>query len=135
MNFKRVAPIMLGLGILDACASAPSRPAPSPIGAAPAAPRPAASLLGAGSSFSDVDQAFMTQKVNQALEGAPSAVAVNWQNPDGGASVQFVPGRPYQLADNTYCRTFTETIIIKGTPEASKGTACRQSDGVWQAAG
>jgi hypothetical protein len=135
MNFKLAAAIMAGLAAIGGCASGPDRPAVvAPAGGHPP-PQPAPSLLGAGAAFSDADQAFMAQKINQALEGAPSGLAVGWQNPDDGASVQFTPGRPYQLPDNTYCRSFTETISTGREPSTTRGAACRQSDGSWRAAG
>jgi surface antigen len=136
MNFKLAAAMMSGLAAIAGCASGPDHPAVvAPAGGGHAAPQPAPSLLGAGAAFSDADQAFMAQKINQALEGAPSGLAVDWQNPDDGASVQFTPGRPYQLADNTYCRSFTETITTGREPSTTRGAACRQSDGTWRAAG
>jgi len=44
----------------------------------------------------------------------------------------MTPTRTYQTASGSYCREFTQTIVVGGRTEEGYGTACRQPDGSWQ---
>ena len=122
MKSRFVAPL-IGLMLLAACAG---DPATGP-GHAPIVPSVAATQ-----SFDDVDQAFMNEHFNHAMESTMTGQTSNWTNPSSGYQVQVSPIRTFQQADSTYCREFTQSITEKDQPVAVKGTACRQSDGSWK---
>ena len=94
-------------------------------------------LLGsdAGKSLDRNDQSFMNQQTNRALESAPTNQALTWQNPDGASQGSVTPTRTYQNPDGTYCRDYTQSVAAGGKQETARGTACRKSDGTWEATG
>lgn len=69
----------------------------------------------------------------QALESNPVNRTSSWRNPDSGNSYQVTPTRTYETASGP-CREYTTEAVIDGRTETVYGTACRQSDGTWQAA-
>jgi surface antigen len=83
-------------------------------------------------SLNDADKAFMTQQTNQTLESAPTNQASSWRNPDGGAQATVTPTRTYQQANGTYCRDYSQSIVLGSRSQTANGTACRRSDGTWQ---
>ncbi len=124
MKFLFVAPLV-GLAFLTGCAGdgGPSGPGRGP------AIVPA---IAATKSMDDADQAFMTEHFNHAMESTVTGQTSNWTNPSSGYQVQVTPTRTFQQANSTYCREFTQSISDKGQAPATRGTACRQSDGSWQ---
>jgi len=66
----------------------------------------------------------------QALEYSPAGKAVDWKNSSGSRSGEVVAAQPYQVGSQN-CRQYTHTIRIDGTPQTSRGTACRNEDGSW----
>ena len=70
----------------------------------------------------------------RALEYGQVGQPTPWDNPANQHRGQIVPGKPYQQ-NGTYCRPFTHTIYISGSPETARGTACRQPDGTWRTVG
>lgn len=91
-------------------------------------------LLGSsiGRSLDEADAAYYAQTTQQALETAPSGQSMPWKNPDSGNYGYVVPAAPYQTADGTYCREFSQTIVVGGKKQQGYGRACRQPDGSWQ---
>jgi len=91
-------------------------------------------LLGAsfGRSLArgDVEAAYLAQI--QALEVSRSGTAVTWSNPATGARGEVIPGPTY-VVNTTECRDFTHTVETGGGRDVRTGTACRGSDGTWQA--
>jgi len=71
-------------------------------------------------------------RAGQALESTPTYQSTSWQNPDTGASYAVTPTSTY-YADSRPCREYTTEAWIDGQRETIYGTACRQSDGSWQA--
>jgi len=69
----------------------------------------------------------------QALESNPVNRTSSWHNPDSGNSYQVTPTRTYETTSGP-CREYTTEAVIDGRTETVYGTACRQSDGTWQAA-
>jgi len=69
----------------------------------------------------------------QALESNPVNRTSSWRNPDSGNRYQVTPTRTYETASGP-CREYTTEAVINGRAETVYGTACRQSDGSWQAA-
>jgi surface antigen len=68
----------------------------------------------------------------RALESTPTYESASWQNPDSGNRYSVTPTRTY-YADSSPCREYTTEAWIDGRKETIYGTACRQSDGSWQA--
>lgn len=68
----------------------------------------------------------------QVLESSPTGAPTSWRNPDTGAQYTVVPTRTYDQAQGP-CREYTMDAVIGGRHEKVYGTACRQSDGSWQA--
>ncbi|HAY49321.1 MAG: RT0821/Lpp0805 family surface protein [Pseudomonadota bacterium] len=66
------------------------------------------------------------------LQTVPDGRPVRWLNPESGNSYNVVPTRSWQNSDGRYCREYTATADIGGTPHETYGTACRQADGSWQ---
>jgi len=91
-------------------------------------------LLGAGFGRSlargDVEAAYQAQI--QALEVSRSGTAVTWSNPATGSRGEVIPGPTY-VVNTTECRDFTHTVETGGGRDVRSGTACRGSDGSWQA--
>ena len=71
-------------------------------------------------------------RAGQALESTPTNQSTSWENPDTGASYAVTPTRTY-YSDSRPCREYTTEAWIDGQRETVYGTACRQSDGSWQA--
>ncbi len=67
----------------------------------------------------------------QALEHGKTGVASPWRNPTNGRYGNVVASRPFKQR-NIYCRQFTHTIYVDGTPKIMRGIACRNKDGSWQ---
>jgi surface antigen len=64
-----------------------------------------------------------------ALQFGRAGAPRSWQG-DRGASGQVVVGPPVNV-NALYCREFTHTVTVGGTPFAKKGMACREADGRW----
>jgi surface antigen len=98
----------------------------------------AGALLGAfagssiGKSLDKADAAAANQATQSALENGQTGQSTPWKNPDNGHSGSVTPQAPYQTADGTYCREFTQAISVGGQQKQAYGTACRQPDGSWK---
>lgn len=97
----------------------------------------AGTLLGAylgrqvGASLTPKDQSYANKSAGQAFESTPTGRSVAWQNPDSGNSGTITPTRTYQ-SNGSYCREYTQSIVVGGKTETANGTACRQPDGSWK---
>jgi surface antigen len=89
----------------------------------------------AGNILDQRDRQIANETAQRSLETTPSGHSSGWQNPDTGNSGSFTPTRTYQQADGTYCREFTQEIVVAGKREQAFGTACRQADGTWKIVG
>lgn len=87
-----------------------------------------------GAALDDEDRRRAYEAQMAALETGPSGRPVTWRNPDSGRYGTIVPGAAYAQG-GTQCRPFTHTIYIDGTPQAARGTACRNPDGTWTPVG
>jgi surface antigen len=106
--------------------------------------RKAATILGAvaggyagnriGEQLDCADQQYHAVTTHDALEYQPSGRPSSWNNPDTGHSGTVMPVRTWQQEDGTYCRDFTQSIVVEGRVEEATGTACRNSDGTWRIA-
>lgn len=75
------------------------------------------------------------QQARQALEYGRSNEPYSWRNPDTGYAYTVTPVRTYENHAGAYCREYFTDAIVGGRHERIYGTACRQPDGSWQAAG
>lgn len=91
-------------------------------------------LLGSeiGKSLDRADMAYYQKTAQNTLESQPTGTTSRWINPDSGNSGTVTPTRTYQTSSGSYCREFTQTIVIGGEKQEAFGTACRQSDGSWR---
>jgi len=72
------------------------------------------------------------QRVAYALEANRTNQPTSWHNPDTGYDYTVTPTNTYQSAEGP-CREYSTDAVIDGRRETVYGTACRQSDGSWQA--
>lgn len=92
---------------------------------------PISSKLGA--VLNDDDRKLAYEAQLQALDrGAPGA-PVAWRNAASGHFGNIVPGPAYDRK-GAQCRGFSHTITVSGELTTARGTACRSTDGVWNAA-
>lgn len=95
-------------------------------------------LLGAGignqlgASLDKADIQYNNRTAQKAFETGQAGQSLPWQNPQSGNSGSITPAAPYQQADGSYCREFTQKITVGGKTQSGYGTACRQPDGSWQ---
>jgi surface antigen len=71
-------------------------------------------------------------RAGQALEATPTYQSSSWTNPDSGNRYAITPTKTYYSGSGP-CREYTTEAWIDGKRETVYGTACRQSDGTWQA--
>src|SRR5262245_61386526 len=76
-----------------------------------------------GHAMDSADEACMGHALEYAGDGEP----LRWQDPSGD-SYKVVPSDTYQSAGR-FCRHYTTSVVINGTPETLSGTACRRDDG------
>ena len=95
-------------------------------------------LLGAGignrigHNMDKIDRKYYRKTSHNAFEHIPSGHTVEWINPETGTSGSFTPISSLDIANNSYCRKFKETLTVAGNSQEGYGTACRQSDGEWK---
>ncbi len=85
-----------------------------------------------GASLDANDRRAMERNAQYSLEHTRTNNTTTWENPDSGHYGEFTPVRTYKTAEGTYCREYTQTVMIGGTPHRAYGTACRQPDGSWK---
>jgi len=96
----------------------------------------AGTLLGAwiggsiGRSLDERDRQTAYETDQRALENNKDGETLSWSNPETGASGSTTPLNSFQTAQGT-CRTYEKTVISNGKAEQVKGTACRNSEGLW----
>jgi len=81
-----------------------------------------------GENMDELDR----RRANDALETTPTGNTVAWNNPDTDIGYKVTPTNTYEEASGP-CRDYTTEAVIDGRAEVVHGTACRQSDGSWQA--
>jgi surface antigen len=70
-------------------------------------------------------------RTQQTLEATPTGQHSSWENPDSGNRYDVTPTRTRQDGDRP-CRDYMTDAWIDGQRETVRGTACRESDGIWQ---
>jgi surface antigen len=85
-----------------------------------------------GKSLDNADAAYANQAAQKAFETSPPGQPLPWNNPQSGNSGTITPAAPYQMADGTYCREYTQKIVVGGQSQQAYGKACRQPDGSWK---
>ncbi len=66
----------------------------------------------------------------EALEYSPVGETVNWGNQFFFNFGVVVASRTYDVGSSN-CRQYVHTLLIKGTSEVVKATACKEQDGTW----
>jgi surface antigen len=84
-----------------------------------------------GRSMDEQDRQMAAAAEYRALEYGQPGAPTPWDNPGSHHRGQIVPGKYYSQGSQ-YCRPYTHTIYIGGSPETVRGTACRQQDGTWR---
>jgi len=74
------------------------------------------------------------QRANQSMENTPTGQTTSWRNPDSGNSYAVTPTRTYNSGGRP-CREYSTEAWIDGRKETVTGTACRDANGNWRAAG
>ena len=86
--------------------------------------------IGAAMDDEDKRRAYAAQM--QALESGPPARRWHGAIRIPAAMARWCRGRPISR-NGMSCRQYTHTIYIDGRPQTTRGTACRNPDGTWQA--
>ncbi len=81
-----------------------------------------------GSSMDRQDRYY----ANQSLETYQDNQSNSWTNPNTGNQYTVTPTNTYNTSSGP-CREYTTEAVIDGRRETIYGTACRRSDGTWQA--
>jgi surface antigen len=89
------------------------------------------SVIGAGVDAGD--KRIGLDAEYRALEYGENGVGVDWSARNGVAGA-VVPGPRYRVNDYD-CRQFTHTVVVHGTTESARATACRGADGSWRIVG
>jgi surface antigen len=85
-----------------------------------------------GKSLDNADLAAYNATSQKALENAQPGQTLPWRNAQSGNSGTITPSNYYQTADGSYCREYTQTIVVGGQKQEGYGKACRQADGTWK---
>ena len=87
-----------------------------------------------GSSLDKADRIYAARTANNALENNRIGQTSTWSNPDTGYSGTVTPTRTTHTAarNGKICRTYEQTITVRGQTEIARGTACRRPDGTWR---
>ncbi len=80
-----------------------------------------------GKSMTNQDQI----KIQNALGTARTHQNTSWQDPNGN-TYTITPTQTFANEQGQPCRTYTLTATINGQAHPISGTACRDSNGVWQ---
>jgi len=68
--------------------------------------------------------------VQQTLEMIPTKESINWDSSD--TQYTMLSTKTFKKEDGTPCREYYISARMNNRKEGSKGTACRQSNGVWK---
>jgi surface antigen len=77
------------------------------------------------------DRHYAEPAYYSAFEEAPYGRTVSWRNPDSGSYGSVTPTRSHERV-GSYCREYSQRIVVDGRTETGYGTACRRPDGSWQ---
>lgn len=87
-----------------------------------------------GASLDKADQLAIQQTTQQTLETAQTGQTLPWRNEQSG-NYGTVTAGDWEYSDKTqgsYCREYTQEVIIAGEKQQAYGKACRQPDGTWK---
>jgi len=96
----------------------------------------AGAIIGAlvGAEVGKSMQSSDSTKTYNALNSNATNQTTKWKNKNTGATYTVTPttGR-MTMNGNSNCREYRTTAVINGKKQQMYGTACRQTDGTWQA--
>ena len=87
-----------------------------------------------GTALNDDDRRLAYEAQIKALESGSPGAPMPWRNPASGRFGNIVPGPAYERK-GAQCRGYSHSVTIAGQLEIARGTACRSTDGVWNAVG
>jgi surface antigen len=87
-----------------------------------------------GAALNDDDRRLAYEAQIKALESGSPGAPMPWRNPASGRYGNIVPGPAYDRK-GAQCRGYSHSVTINGQLEIARGTACRSTDGVWNAVG
>ncbi len=70
----------------------------------------------------------------KALEYSQSGQSVDWRSDTSGRAGKVVPAQPYRVGSQN-CRQYSHTLVMDGSTQTLRGTACRNEDGSWATLG
>jgi surface antigen len=85
-----------------------------------------------GAALNDDDRRLAYEAQIKALESGSPGAPMPWRNPASGRFGNIVPGPAYDRK-GAQCRGYSHSVTIGGQLEIARGTACRSTDGVWNA--
>lgn len=83
-----------------------------------------------GEYLDEQDLAYLEATSQYSLENNRSGVSSHWTNPDTGHQGNVTPKNTFAQGD-TFCRNYTQSVVVEDRVESADGTACRQTDGSW----
>ncbi|MGB0747731.1 MAG: RT0821/Lpp0805 family surface protein [Magnetospiraceae bacterium] len=84
-----------------------------------------------GRRLDERDRQMAYNTTQNTLETRRTGTTGSWNNPDSGHRGTVTPVRTYTNSGQP-CREYTTTVVIDGRVEEARGTACRDSRGVWR---
>src|SRR5579859_8279436 len=123
MLARLIVPVLAAVA-LTSCASHDSESAPT-LGGGGAAMSASAAPGPVGFLGADGLQQTATPEINHALDTAIKGQPVSWTDAESGAVTQFTALDLSQLPDNSYCRTFSQTVTKDSKTETVRGKACQ----------
>lgn len=83
-----------------------------------------------GRSLDERDRETAYQTDQTALEHNDDGESSSWSNPENDTGGSITPVSSLQTAGGQ-CRDYEKSVVVDGKVEQTKGTACRNSDGLW----
>jgi len=81
--------------------------------------------------MSDVDVSLANSALDTALESRVSGAAVSWRNPETGSHGSITPLKSFRNGNGTFCRRYSEELVIGGRRARFEDLACRQGRRYW----
>ncbi len=91
-----------------------------------------------GASLDQLDRQMQRATYEKVMESPLTNQAMTWSNPDSGNSGSVMATRNYYTetaTGRTYCREYTQEIMVGGTKQQGYGVACQMPDGSWKIQG
>ena len=80
--------------------------------------------------LSERERRMAAETEYKALETGQAGLPVEWQASENVFG-KVVPQQPYRVGARD-CRRYIHTLVVDGDQRTATGTACRDTDGIWQ---